>query len=203
MKILVAEDEEFNRAILARTLTQWGHEVVEADDGGKAWEVLKSADAPQIAILDWIMPVMDGLDLVIKIREAPPEDDNYTYIIMLTQKGGREAIIQGLDAGADDYITKPYDPEELRVRIISGQRIVGLHSELKKANNELKEALEKVKTLSGLLPICSWCKKIRDDKGYWRQIENYIGERSLAEFSHSICPECSDNLSLEVIDSED
>lgn len=202
MKILVAEDEEFNRAILTRTLTQWGHEVVEAIDGGQAWEILKTRDAPQIAILDWIMPVMDGLDLVIKIRESTPTDYNYTYIIMLTQKGGRDAIIQGLDAGADDYITKPYDPEELRVRIISGERVVGLHSELKKTNVELQEALDKVKTLSGLLPICSWCKKIRDDKGYWRQIENYIRERSSAEFSHSICPECSNNLSLEVIDSD-
>jgi DNA-binding response OmpR family regulator len=200
MRILVAEDEEFNRSLLTRALTKWGHEVLEATDGGEAWEKLRSPDPPNLVVLDWIMPVMDGLDLVSKIRGSSTSEDLYTYVIMLTQKGQKEEIIQGLDAGADDYITKPYDPDELRVRIRSGERLINLHSQLRNTNMELQEALDKVKTLSGLLPICSWCKKVRDDKGYWRQIENYIREHSSAEFSHSICPECSRNLSMEVFD---
>ncbi|MBI4961795.1 MAG: response regulator transcription factor [Desulfomonile tiedjei] len=194
MKILIAEDEAVTREVLKKVLTNWGHEVVEASDGLEAWEALQSDPGPRLALLDWLMPQMDGIDVVRKVRSAVSEQDRYIYIILLTQKGSKDDVVQGLAAGADDYMVKPFDHNELQVRIRSGQRIVELQSALAAVNQDLREALARVKELSGLLPICASCKKIRDDQGYWRQIEAYIRDHSEAEFSHSLCPECAERL---------
>lgn len=190
MKILIAEDDLFSRTVLRKTLTTWGHEVVEAPDGETAWEELRDAGGPRLALLDWIMPAMSGIDVIRKVRESLSGEERYVYTILLTQKGEKDDIVEGLAAGADDYIVKPFDHSELHVRIRSGQRIVDLQTALCSANLELRNALAEVKKLSGFLPICAVCKKIRNDEGYWQQIEAYIREHSEAEFSHSICPEC-------------
>jgi phosphoserine phosphatase RsbU/P len=123
-------------------------------------------------------------------RSTPPPP----YLILLTAKGRREDIITGLKAGANDYVTKPFDREELRARVQVGARIVELQHSLADRVHALEEALARVKQLQGLLPICSYCKKIRDDQNYWQQVENYISRHSEAQFSHSICPGCYEQL---------
>jgi sigma-B regulation protein RsbU (phosphoserine phosphatase) len=116
------------------------------------------------------------------------------YLILLTAKGGREDLVTGLEAGANDYVTKPFNREELRARVQVGVRMVELQQSLADRVKALEEALARVKQLQGLLPICSYCKKIRDDQNYWQQVESYIAEHSQAQFSHSICPDCYEKL---------
>jgi DNA-binding response OmpR family regulator len=188
VKILIAEDDMISRHLLETTLIRWGYEVVVTCDGTAAWEVLHSTDAPPLAILDWMMPGLDGVEVCRRVRRAampmPP------YLILLTAKGRREDIITGLRSGAHDYVTKPFSREELRARVQVGMRIVELQHSLADRVKALEEALARVKQLQGLLPICSYCKKIRDDRNYWQQVESYISEHSEAQFSHSICPDC-------------
>ena len=197
MKILIAEDDPTSRMILRSVLTKSGHHVVEAPDGDAAWDILRGPDAPRLAIVDWMMPGLDGLELVRRVRQMPGSADNTKsdgqgrpYLIMLTARDHKDDLIAGLDAGADDYLTKPFDPGELRARVAVGQRMVALEDGLVLKVRELSRALEEVKTLQGILPICSFCKKIRDDQGYWSQVEAYVTRHSGAQFSHSICPEC-------------
>ena len=188
MRILVAEDQSVSRHILAANLGKWGYEVTAVEDGTRAWDALQAKEAPQLAILDWLMPGMDGIEICRQIRQSP--HTRPIYLILLTARRGQEDKIQGLQAGADDYITKPFNREELRARVQVGIRVLELQGALAQRVRELEEALSRVKTLQGLLPICSYCKKIRNDRNYWQQVEGYIGDHSEAQFSHGICPEC-------------
>jgi phosphoserine phosphatase RsbU/P len=192
MKVLIAEDDTVSRRLLETTLMRWGYEVVVASDGVEAWEALQGDDAPSLAILDWMMPGMDGLEVCRRIRKMPSSTP--PYLILLTAKGGREDLVTGLEAGANDYVTKPFNREELRARVQVGVRMVELQQSLADRVKALEEALARVKQLQGLLPICSYCKKIRDDQNYWQQVESYIAEHSQAQFSHSICPDCYEKL---------
>jgi signal transduction histidine kinase len=139
MKILIAEDNHFYRCMLAATLDEWGFETQAVDDGEEAWEVLRRPEAPKMAILDWVMPRMDGAEVCRRVRALPREEP--TYIILLTAKGGKENIIAGLESGADDYISKPFDREELHARLQVGLRIVRLQSSLADRVTELERAL--------------------------------------------------------------
>ncbi len=188
MRILIAEDDKVTRRILENVVVKWGYEPIVTEDGNQAWETLIAEDAPKLAILDWMMPGMDGVELARKVRNTPAICT--TYIIMLTSLSQKEDIITGLKAGADDYVTKPFDNKELQARINVGIRIVELEQHLKDRIEELEDALAHIKRLQGLVPICAYCKKIRSDDNYWQQVEAYISERSEAEFSHSICPDC-------------
>jgi DNA-binding response OmpR family regulator len=192
MKVLIAEDDTISRRLLEATLMRWGYEVVVASDGVEAWEALQGDDAPLLAILDWMMPGMDGLELCRRIRKMPSSTP--PYLILLTAKGRREDLVTGLEAGANDYVAKPFNREELRARVQVGVRMVELQQSLADRVKALEEALARVKQLQGLLPICSYCKKIRDDQNYWQQVESYIAEHSQAQFSHSICPDCYERL---------
>lgn len=188
MRILVAEDQSVSRHILAANLRKWGYEVTAVEDGTQAWQALQAESAPPLVILDWLMPGIDGIEICSQIRKRPRPRP--IYLILLTARRGQEDKIQGLQAGADDYITKPFDREELRARVQVGIRVLELQGALAQRVRELEEALSRVKTLQGLLPICSYCKKIRDDRNYWQQVEGYISDHSEAQFSHGICPEC-------------
>jgi DNA-binding response OmpR family regulator len=188
MRILIADDDRISRSFLAHSLGGWGYEVIEAADGSAAWPVLEAADAPPLAILDWMMPGREGTEIckMAREREAPIP----TYIILLTARSEKEDIVTGLAAGADDYLTKPFDAAELRARLQVGVRLISLQQRLKSKVSELEDALAHVKQLRGLLPMCAWCKKIRNDSNYWQQLEVYISENSEASFSHGICPQC-------------
>lgn len=137
MKVLVADDSLVMRRLLEASVSSWGYEPVSASDGDQAWEVLSSPDPPSIAILDWMMPGLSGLAICRRLRErqAPP----YVYVILLTSRGLREDIVEGLNAGADDYIVKPFDKHELEVRLRAGRRIIELQAELMRAQDKLRE----------------------------------------------------------------
>ena len=187
-RILIAEDDPVSRTVLDRTLKQWGYEVTVARDGEEAWAVLKREDAPRLAVIDWMMPGFEGPEVCRRVRAmARPVP---TYIILLTAKGGSDDIVTGLESGADDYLAKPFDRNELRARVRVGERVVGLHQGLADRVQELETALTQVKQLKGLLPICAYCKSVRDDKNYWQRVETYIAANSDARFSHGICPDC-------------
>jgi phosphoserine phosphatase RsbU/P len=188
MRILIAEDDPVPRTVLERTLKKWGHEVVLTCDGAEAWQALERPDAPKLAILDWIMPHLDGPDVCRKVRDlVRPEP---TYIILLTSKQQKEDIVIGLDSGADDYVTKPFDQQELQSRIRVGERMLTLQQKLADRVRKLEEALAQVTELRGLLPMCSYCRKIRDDKNYWLEVETYLSHHTDVHFSHGICPNC-------------
>jgi len=188
MKILIAEDSATTRVILEELLEEWGYTFISATNGNEALEVLSSDDAPNLAILDWIMPGIEGIDVCRQIRRKKKAFP--LYFILLTAKVKNEEIIEGLEAGADDYIIKPFEKGELRARIKAGQRVVGLQLELAKRIKELQAAQTHIKTLQGIIPICAHCHKIRDDQEIWQKIEAYIEKHSGARFSHGICPEC-------------
>jgi phosphoserine phosphatase RsbU/P len=188
MRVLIADDDYISRRFLERYLTESGYEVIVTLDGMAAWQVLDSADAPPLAILDWMMPALDGLEVCRRLRQR--EGAAQTYVILLTAKNEKQDVVAGLDAGADDYLTKPFDAGELRARMQVGVRLLTLQAKLGQQVEELSAALAQVKQLRGLLPICAWCKRIRDDSNYWQQLETYVSEHSEAVFSHGICPEC-------------
>jgi DNA-binding response OmpR family regulator len=189
---LIAEDDAVSRRLLEATLAKWGYEVVVTTDGLQALEVLSQPDAPSLAILDWMMPGLDGAQVCLKARELAGE--RLLYMILLTAKGRKEDIVEGLTAGADDYVIKPFDRSELKARINAGERILRLQAELASRVKELELALTNVKLLQGLLPICCYCKKIRDDKNYWQQVDTYVADHSEAQFTHGICPDCRDKI---------
>ena len=188
MRILIAEDDAVSRRVLEATLVKWGFEVTTTTNGTEAWQVLVAEGAPKLAILDWMMPEIDGLEICRRIRQRPGAGP--LHIILLTARGRKEDVIAGLQAGADDYVTKPFDHEELRARVQVGVRLIELQSTLAERVAELEEALARVRQLRGLLPICSYCKKVRDDKNYWQQVEQYVSDHADVKFSHGICPDC-------------
>lgn len=145
-------------------------------------------DAPPLAILDWVMPEMDGVELCRRLRER--ETDVSPYLIILTSKSRTDDLVEALGAGADDFLRKPPEGPELEARIQVGARLLAMQDRLAARVRELRHALDRIRTLEGILPICSFCKKVRDDDGYWNEVDAYVQTRSLAEFSHSLCPDC-------------
>jgi two-component system cell cycle response regulator len=137
MKVLIAEDDSISRRMLETFLLKWGYQVTAVTDGEEAWTVLQSDDAPRLAVLDWMMPGRDGVDVCRALRQR--EGRAYVYVILLTARGQREDVVQGLDAGADDYVTKPFDPFELRARLRAGRRIVELQEQLVQAREALRD----------------------------------------------------------------
>ncbi len=188
MKVLVAEDDPVSRCMLLAALSGWGFQPVAAADGLEAWHALSGEGAPKMAVLDWGMPGLDGPEVCRRARQGPAPEP--PYLILLTGRGAKADIVAGLQAGANDYVTKPFDPEELRARLQVGRQVVGLQQALAARVRELEEALAQVKRLEGMLPICSYCKKIRDDHNYWHQVESYLLEHSAVRFTHGICPGC-------------
>lgn len=173
MKILIAEDDPASLLLLQVQLRRMGHEVTATPDGRQAWAALEQERFP-VLISDCMMPEMDGLELTRRIRAE--RKASYTYVILLTAYGGREEYLHGMDAGADDFLSKPFDPEQLETRLRVAQRVLGLERDLAQ--------------ISGLLPICSYCRRIRDKGDDWVGIETYVVRHTEADFTHGVCPEC-------------
>ena len=174
MKILIAEDDPVASKILRLTIEHAGHDVVTVPNGAAAW--LRFLDEPVgVVVSDWMMPEVDGLELCRRIREHIQRE--YTYFILLTANhAGRENLALAMEAGIDDFLTKPLDRDTIWMRLRVAERILGF--------------TRQIRQLGELLPICAYCKKIRDDGTYWRQFEAYIQEHTGAHFSHGVCPEC-------------
>jgi sigma-B regulation protein RsbU (phosphoserine phosphatase) len=188
MRILIAEDEPISRLMLETNLIRWGHEVVVTTNGAEAWVEFQKEGTPALAILDIMMPEMNGLEVCRKVRQMP--NPLPPYLILLTGKQEKEDVVAGLKAGANDYLIKPFHHEELQVRLGVGVQMIALQQSLAERVRELEEALAQVKQLQGILPICSYCKKIRDDDNYWQRVENYFSRHTEMRFSHCICPDC-------------
>ncbi len=192
MRILIADDSLVVRRRLASLLTEWGHEVVETKDGEETWALLSSNSVPPIAILDWVMPEPDGVELCKRIRETPALKK--IYVLMLTGMSNPEDIVAGLNAGANDFIIKPFNEPELQARVNVGVRMVELQAELSNRVSELEQAMVEITQLRGILPICAYCKSVRDDQNYWQTVEEYIGNHADVKFSHGVCPKCIENV---------
>ncbi len=173
MKILAVEDDPVAQLVLESALKSLGHEVVLAADGEAAWAALRDP-AVRVVVSDWQLPRLDGCELCRRIRE---EREDYVCFILVTE---RVATGENLDAafaaGVDEFLTKPIDTRELRLRLHVAERILGFTSELRR--------------LEDFLPICGYCKKVRDDQKYWQAIESYMAARAGTRFSHGVCPEC-------------
>jgi sigma-B regulation protein RsbU (phosphoserine phosphatase) len=172
MKILIAEDDLDARELLALTLEHEGHQVVRASNGLEALRFFQDESFPLI-ISDWLMPEMDGIQLCQEVRAL--NRTPYAYILLLTALHGKANYLEGIRAGADDFMSKPYDPDELKARLTVAARIMHLQEHIKK--------------LEGILPTCMYCKRIRE-RDNWIVIEEYIAARTEASFSHGVCPEC-------------
>ncbi len=173
MKILIADDDPVSRKVLGTAIRDLGHEIVYAEEGEDAWYGYCN-ESPRIVVTDWMMPKLDGPGLCRKIRAD--HRLRYTYIIMLTALSGRDRFLEGMNAGADDFLTKPVDIDVLRARIRVAERVLRLQSEASE--------------LEGLLPICTYCKRIRDGGDEWRPIDEYVAARTETSFAHDLCPQC-------------
>lgn len=169
----MVEDDAVARAVLQASLVALGHEVVAAPNGDAAWQLL-AHDPIRVVVSDWQMPKMDGLELCRRIRDRQAE---YVYFILLTNLSANDENQEtALEAGVDDFLSKPVNQRELKMRLHVAERILGFTAHIEK--------------LESFIPICSYCKKVRDDRSFWQQIETYINQRTGSEFSHSVCPDC-------------
>jgi len=173
-RVLVAEDDHVSSKVLGALLLRLGYEVVTAHDGDEAWELFE-AEPTRVIVSDWMMPGTDGLALCEKVRDRA--DLPYTYFILLTaNRTTPENYTLATDAGVDDFLTKPIDREALQMRLRVAERILRFTAEIR----QLKE----------LIPMCVYCRKVRDEKDYWEQVETYIQKQTGSRFSHGACPEC-------------
>lgn len=177
MKLLIADDDPVSRRFLDATLRQAGHETTLAATGTEA-EAALQREACDVLVSDYLMPGIDGFELVRRARAQMR--DHYLYIILLTTSGGKTRFLGAIEAGVDDFMTKPFDPELLVARLHVAERIVGLR--------------RYVRSLEGLLPICGYCKNVRDAANQWQPVERYIAQRTEAQFSHGICPSCYERI---------
>ena len=188
LQVLVADDEPVSRTVVGAMLKKAGYHVVFAMDGDHAWRLLDSSDAPALALLDWEMPGLLGTEVVERIRGR--QSATPTYLILLTARDSSADIVQGLRAGADDYVTKPADEDELVARVNVGARVVQLQTALADRVRSLEDALANVRALQTLLPMCAYCKSVRNDQNYWERVETYFSQHSNVSFTHSYCPNC-------------
>ena len=189
--ILIVDDQEVNVLLLERMLRGAGYVSVSSTmDPNEVCE-LHRKNRYGLILLDLLMPGLDGFKVMEGLKEI--EEGSYLPVLVITAQPDQK--LRALRAGAKDFVSKPFDLAEVLARVYNMLEVRLLHA-------ELQNALENVKLLSGLLPICMWCKKIRDDQGYWNAIEHYLGQHSEAEFSHGICPDCKRKYSGEMFHEE-
>jgi sigma-B regulation protein RsbU (phosphoserine phosphatase) len=189
MKLLIAEDDAFFRRLLQQVLAQT-YELVVAEDGIRAWEVLQHPGGPQLAILDWVMPGLSGPQVCRKVRETSSLARR-CYLVILTARNSPADILSGLRAGADDYVTKPFDPEELRSRVRLGARLIELQDTVAAQASALEEARGRERELQALLPVCPRCRHVRADGAFWSDLEHYLDEHGRDQPAPTHCPICA------------
>jgi DNA-binding response OmpR family regulator len=187
VRILLVDDDLLTVEILAALLRAEGHEIVVARDGEAAWARFQ-AEPIECVVTDWMMPGLSGVELARRIRTAP--DRSWAYVAMVSGRTESADVVEGLRAGADDFLPKPYDRDVLRARIHVAERVLALERRLRDRVHELEQALSEVRTLRGLLPICMYCHKVRDDADAWLALEHYLTEHASTQFSHGVCPAC-------------
>lgn len=187
-RVLIAEDHAATRFMLSSLLERHGYQVDATGDGLEASEILASSEGPTLALLDWMLPVQTGLEVCRQLRKHALA--RFVYVMIVTARDTMEDLATAIDAGADDFVRKPCDPVEILARLRSGQRMVDLQQRLTARVKETEEALDNVRRLERLVPICMYCKKVRADSQYWQEIEYYIHACTGADFSHGICPRC-------------
>jgi len=178
MKVLVVEDDPIAARVLEATLRGVGHEAVMTGGGHEALELIRAGGAPRVIVSDWQMPGMDGLELCRQVRATPGD---YVYFVLLTGLSGTQDNQQSASAaGVDDFLTKPVNPIDLWMRLRVAERILQYTSQIRQ--------------LESFLPICGYCKNVRDDKNYWQKIEAYLNTRTGTTFSHGVCPDCMEKV---------
>lgn len=201
-KIIIIDDNKVNILLAVAILKKSDYEIRTAMDGFEGLKLIKEFN-PDVILLDIMMPGMSGIEVCRKLKT---DDDYFDFkdipVLMVTAKVEDSDLEEALEAGATDYIKKPISEIELSSRVRNAVREVEYLNELKKTNAELQKALDEVKTLSGLLPMCSHCHKVRDDKGYWNDVEVYISNHSDANISHGLCPDCISKLYPELSGDE-
>ena len=185
--VLIADDAPDQLQALTAILSDIECRLITACSGEETLDTAMR-DLPDLILLDVIMPGMDGLEVLRNLRERPETRD--LPVIILTAKGEAEDVVMGLEAGASDYISKPFNAAELQARVKTHLNLKRMRDHHKSLISELQNALAAVKNLSGMIPICAHCKKIRNDLGYWQQVEEYIGGHTEAMFTHGLCPDC-------------
>jgi DNA-binding response OmpR family regulator len=186
--ILLAEDDALARLSLTGLLTQQGYRVVAVEDGMAAWAILEADGAPPVVLLDWMMPGMAGPEVLQKLHQRPTRRS--CYVILLTARSSPEDISASLNLGAQDFVSKPFNQEELLARIRVAFRTIELETSLAERVAELEKAIQRITQLEGILPICAMCKKIRDSDEKWNSVEEYFKRHAPVDFSHGYCPEC-------------
>jgi DNA-binding response OmpR family regulator len=185
--IVVADDDAVGRELVSRVLEKAGHPTVTAPDGERAWALIQQAKPP-LAVLDWDMPHLTGIDVLRRVKltvdRTPP------YVLLLTSRTEVRDRVRGLSVGADDYLTKPFEPAELVARVEVGLRVVQLQRSLAARVAELEDALAHVNRLEQLLPICGRCKRIQSGEA-WHDLEGFLASSTGVRFSHGACPVCA------------
>lgn len=188
MKILIAEDEFAIQVILQEFTQRWGFQPITVANGEEALVAATCSDVPPIAILDWGLPGKDGIEVCRAIKDN--QDNTLPYIILLTGRSSAQDILTGLEAGADDYITKPFEMCNLQLRLNIAMRVVDAHQKLVAKVDELEKAHEHVKHLHAILPICIRCHQIQNDEQSRQQVTKYIKDHAEIQLNTSICSEC-------------
>jgi DNA-binding response OmpR family regulator len=187
VRILLADDDVPTLHVLERIVRRAGHEPLPAADGAEAWAIFQR-EPVECVVTDWGMPFLSGVDLCREIRGAP--DRSWAYVVLLTGRTEKADVLAGIAAGVDDFVTKPFDTDVLRAKIHAAGRVLELERKLRGRVADLEAALAEVKTLRGLIPICMYCKKVRDAAEAWQAVEQYVAHHSDAVFSHGVCPTC-------------
>lgn len=191
MNILIAEDEFTTRMMVQVSLESWGYGVLDACDGKEAIALFQRGERPRIVILDWEMPSVDGLEACQRLKELNPEDP--PYVILLTARDSQKDILTGFDAGADDYITKPFSSEELRARVRVAERLVRTQDMLNASVTELKTVLNQLEALQGNVLVCQECSRIeKEEDGSWHDLTTLVGSGGGSRFVSVVCPACKE-----------
>ncbi len=198
IRILVVDDTDALRMGTARVLRQAGYAVEEAATGRECLEKVRRTK-PDLLLLDVNLPDMNGFELCRLLKNDPHSERVYVMMLSASRTSSDDRS-EGLEMGADGYMTRPLSNRELLAAVRAMERIIHAERQRDQLIKQLREALANIKVLRGLLPICCHCKKIRDDKGYWKAVEEYIREHSEVEFSHGLCPECVRKLYPEYAD---